>query len=163
MNTSVIYYRTVQSVIILSSSNHLTIRIRTERHWSSFEPQNKKLRLIVEVEGKVFENCRTDYIKWEIVWSPTELSSLEASVDRILSVETPDENLAESESEAFSHVHPAVTVGLINSPGSHLGYIDFRRENRTVRATFSDVKALSDFKDYLLSAAHPKGEEDQAA
>ena len=163
MNTSVIYYRTVQSVITLTSSNHMTIRIRTERHWSSFEPQNKKLRLIVEVEGKVFENGRTDYIKWEIGWSPTDLSNLDASVDRILSAETQGENVAECESEIYSHVHPAVTMGLINSPGSHLGYIDFRRENRIVRATFSDAKALTDFKEHLLSSAHTKGEEDKAA
>ncbi|HKB91460.1 MAG TPA: hypothetical protein VKC60_13160 [Opitutaceae bacterium] len=163
MNTPTIYHRTVHSVRTLSSSNHITIRIRAERHWHSLEPLNKKLRLVVEVEGKVFENSRTDEIKWEIVWLPNELPNLEAAVDRILFLGTQDENLADPESEVFSPVHQAATVGFTNFAGSRLGYIDFRRENRTIRATFADLEALNDFKNNLSSAARIKDEGTKAA
>ena len=156
MRTGVLFYRSVQSLKELTVRKGPKLSVRSEVCWDSENPDDKKIRRVVTVEGVVESRGRSWPVKWEFEWPAQELNALEAGLRLILKVveqgslwSVGSRPPKMKNQEVYVDVFDWLRAGWIEAGEESRGYLAFRKDDFVLTCEFEDNEGLKQIRDAL--------------
>lgn len=156
MRTGVLFYRSVQSLRELIVKKGPQVSVRSEVYWDSENPNDKKTRRVVTVEGVVECRGQSWPAKWEFEWPAEDLNALEAGL-RLILKDVESANLWSHGSrppkmknqEVYVDIFDWLRAGWIEAGEECHGYLAFRKDDFVLTSEFGDTQGLKQIRDAL--------------